>query len=70
MSAVSLTKIPVAAANARNARIAIGGIPVLVRDVTPVRPGAVLLVGVTANGAEVSRVFPAGQTFAPVPTGH
>lgn len=64
---VSLVKIPVAASNARGARVRLGGIPVTVRDVKPARPGHVLLVAVTVHGAEVSRILPAGATLAPVP---
>lgn len=64
---VSLVKIPIAASNARGARVRLGGIPVTVRDVLPARPGYVLLVAVTTHGAEVSRVLAAGATLAPVP---
>lgn len=64
---VSLVKIPIAASNARDAAVFLGGIPVRVRDVKPARPGHVLLVCATPHGAEVSRVLAAGAILAPVP---
>lgn len=68
---VSLVKRPVTADNAAGARILIGGRPVLVKSVTAgPRYGSVILVGLTVNGAEVARVFPAGTVVTPAPTGH
>lgn len=64
---VSLVKIPIAASNAQGARVLIGSIPVEVRSVRVTEPGRVVVIGLTANGAEVSRVFPAGQALAPAP---
>ena len=64
---VSLVKIPVAASNARDVCVRLGGIPVRIRQVDPLGDGRVVLVGVTLNGAEVRKVLPAGQGLAPVP---
>lgn len=65
--AVSLVKIPIAASNARDCAVRLGGIAVRVSDVKPAGPGRVLLVGTTLNGAEVHKVLAAGALLAPVP---
>lgn len=65
---VSLVKIPVPASNAvPGARVRLGPIPVQVISNEPYRPGYVLIVGLTLNGATVAKVLPAGTGLATVP---
>lgn len=64
---VSLVKIPVVASNSRGAIVRLGGIPVHVIRVQSLGTGRVIVVGLTLNGAEVSRVLAAGAPLAPVP---
>jgi len=66
---VSLVKELIPASNARNTRVRLGAIPVRVTDVIPEldRPGHVLVLGLTVNGAVVGRSLTAGHLLAAAP---
>jgi len=66
---VSLVKELIPASNARNTRVRLGAIPVRVTNVIPEqdRPGYVLVLGLTVNGAVVGRSLTAGHLLAAAP---